>query len=128
MDKDIIMWVIGGLVAFAWGAIKYLNDQLRDTRKSISRLQEQVATLETKMAPFWELMGSKLSKILHSPHTPALDRLLEKFDAKNITEPELCELVTMLRQIQDDRENPMGTRTTAAMLETCVVEGQKKAA
>lgn len=67
--------------------------------KEISDIKSRVVSLETKIMPFWNWVDRELPKILHSPHTPEFDKLLEKYsdDRENMTIDELKQLVCTLK-------------------------------
>ncbi len=44
----------------------------------ISRLMERVTKLETKIELFWGVVQKQMIDIMHSPHTPELDLLLDE--------------------------------------------------
>lgn len=54
----------------------------------IARIQNRLTALEVKMAVFWSAVEKVVPAMLHSPHTPDRDALLEKFAAKTITHDE----------------------------------------
>ena len=70
-----------------------------DAVKLESRLTSIERTLETKLEPIWDCIMKELPKILISPHTPGLDRLLIRASSvgfKNLPEIEAFELYNRL--------------------------------
>lgn len=66
-----------------------------------------MAELKTNMV--WvmaglKILGDKSGLILHSPHTPEFDRLIEKFWHNNLTEQEVVELREKLNSIINESE------------------------
>lgn len=73
-------------------------------------VDRRITRLETKMDPLWRVVETRLPELLHSPD-PAhkqMDDLLEKFQAKEISEKELCDLhqlmVTRLKKVNPGRQ------------------------
>lgn len=108
IDKDYILWILGTgttvLLAVSVGMVKAMKD-----------MSDRLKAVETKIEPFWNLIGDKMSKILHSPHTPVLDRLLEKYDARTITVDETRRLAEMLIDIEQDRDESKADRLAACL-------------
>lgn len=46
--------------------------------KGIREQENRLTKLETKMELIWNYVDDNMGKILHSPHTPEIDALLEK--------------------------------------------------
>jgi hypothetical protein len=79
---SIFVMIIGGIVAY-FGVIAGLKTRL--------------TKLETQMEPFWGIIQSELPKLIHSPHTPEIDALLEKMMADTLTKEEAIDLKTRLK-------------------------------
>lgn len=63
----------------------------------INKLSERIKDLEVKIGLFWKIVEQEIPKILHSPHTPEIDVLLEKVMGGNITSDEAYELKCKLK-------------------------------
>lgn len=46
--------------------------------KGIREQEQRITKLETKMELIWNYVDDNMGKILHSPHTPEIDVLIEK--------------------------------------------------
>lgn len=72
----------------------------------------------TKMETTLDLIGMKAANVLHSPHTPELDRLLEKYVSREyeLTLDEWKELNDRCEAIENDTSNPKDQRALAAIV------------
>jgi hypothetical protein len=60
-------------------------------------LRNRITKLETQMQPFWSIIEKELPKLIHSPHTPEIDVLLDKLMAGILTIDEAKELKERLK-------------------------------
>ncbi len=85
-----------GMILVAGSTIWRVSNLLSDMEKRIflvvSALDKRVQAVETKMELFWGAMGAQAAAMLHSPHSPELDDLLEKVMNHTITPVEAREL------------------------------------
>lgn len=81
-------------------------------RDAVAELKERIKTLEV----VWALTGKQIAKALHSPHTPELDRLLEKFWSEQIERHEITDLIKRLIELNEDKSSPHGERVAAGLL------------
>ena len=79
----IFILVIGGLVSYF---------------TIIGDMKNRLTKLETQMQPFWNLIERELPKIIHSPHTPEIDILLEKMIEGVLTRDEAIDLKFKLKE------------------------------
>lgn len=103
MNQETILWLIAQSAALLGAMVTaYIGVVQRLTR------------LETTIA----LMGVKAARILHSPHTPDLDRLLEKYVDRDyeLTYEEWTELLARCEAIENDLSNPKDQRALAAIV------------
>lgn len=103
MNQETILWLIAQSAALLGAMVTaYIGVVQRLTR------------LETTIA----LIGVKAARVLHSPHTPQLDRLLEKYIDRNyeLTSEEWQELLGRCQAIEDDLSNPKDQRALAAIV------------
>lgn len=91
-----------------------------------------IAELKTDMT--WvksslKILGDKAGAVLHSPHTPEFDALIEKFWHDQLTSEEAKELCVKLSEIiHEDEQNPLspgkpftpGQKSTAIQMLTAV--------
>lgn len=111
MEKEYILWILGVAQAllFAGGGFVIAGHISFSVR---------LAKLET----MWSMVSKQAAEILHSPHTPELDALLEKlvktYENRHyeLTLDEWEELQRLSQQIKEDELEPKGTRLLAAMV------------
>jgi hypothetical protein len=48
--------------------------------KFIIEIKEDIKRLQTQIEPFWKMVETEVPRILHSPHTPETDKLLEQLE------------------------------------------------
>ncbi len=60
--------------------------------KVISGILDRLTKLETQMSPFWKIIECEIPKLIHSPHTPDIDVLLEKMSDRKISIEEMKDL------------------------------------
>lgn len=112
MDKDIVLWIFGIMVtanstAICAGVVGYIS------------IVQRLTKMETTLA----LMGFNAAKALHSPHTPELDSLLEKYmkdyEDKNYDLPyeDWVKLKKICDEILEDRELAAGYRAAAGIVQ-----------
>jgi hypothetical protein len=123
MNQELILWIFGFIITGACGGLLGLakagwsiNDGIQEWQ---SAMLARVVRLETTISMFNE----KAAAILHSPHTPELDALLEKLAMsykQNLDMPESDWLELLLRteEIENDLTLPKGERFLAAMTAT----------
>ena len=70
-------------------------DELSLERR-FSRIESQVGSIETKVGLFWATVTPALAALLHSPHTPEADILIEKLSGNTINNEEIAELNSLL--------------------------------
>jgi hypothetical protein len=64
----------------------------------ISKLTERISQVELKAELFWKIVEQEIPKILHSPHTPEIDELLEKMMINKLTITDVYKLKCMLKE------------------------------
>ena len=104
MNDTILIWLFAGsyglgcfsIVSFATGAIVF--------SQRLSRVEVVIA-----------LVSDKAAKILHSPHTPELDKYIEKDEAGLLTKEDAEIYLTLLQQVENDRNEPKGNRLAAVL-------------
>ena len=80
------------------------------------KIDGRLRTIEVKTDLFWGLVEKELPRILHSPHTPEFDLLLEKMMADTLNRDEIAELEARLR-VEIEFNNPdYGKRLVAILL------------
>lgn len=69
----------------------------------------------TKLEAIVSLLGEKAAKILHSPHTPELDALIEKHITEKLDSSEIDRFLVMLTEVENDPEEPKAARLAAVL-------------
>lgn len=109
------------IFVLTWGAIGFGFVLDLKNARALGEMKIQFHTLVA-------LLGDKFAKILHSPHTPELDALLEKVNPYSKMSPEdTSNLIRMLRDIENNvgGVRPKEERTLAAVLLVLLVEREK---
>lgn len=93
-------------------------------------LEKRLVQIESEIANQRELhdiLERLMAKVLHSPHRPELDRLLEKVDSGNLlTDAEVIFLTDWLHEIATDRQTSKGEQTAAFILLALINSRYKK--
>jgi len=83
-------------------------------------LERRLVVIETEQArqqELHEVLERLMAKVLHSPHRPELDRLLELvYDGKQLTDAQVMFLVDWLDEIANDSSISKGEQTAASIL------------
>jgi hypothetical protein len=66
----LFILIIGGLVSYF---------------TIIGDIKNRLTRLETQMQPFWSIIEKELPRLIHSPHTPEIDALLDKMAEGKLT-------------------------------------------
>ena len=99
-----------GLAAYAAVRGHYIS---REQARRDARLD----VVEKQVALFWGMVEQHMTTVLHSPHTPVLDVLLEKYQAGVRFNPEEARALSqMLLEIINDPLEQQGNRTGAVFL------------
>lgn len=114
MNDEATRWVFGILITALGAGFLILLGKADNLRDALGKVDTRMTKLET----IFSLMGDKAATILHSPHTPALDRLLEKYLDRNyeLTPDEWKELVKICDEIEADTNKPKDQRALAAIV------------
>ena len=108
----------------SWEVIGYVAGFITITG-FIVKLFERITRLETKMELFWGTMKNAASDILHSPHTPEFDILLEKNKLGKLSkaEKERFKILLLAEKKSDDK---LSQFVAALMLAEMDFNGDKK--
>ena len=101
----IVIWKVG----YRDGVIKGKIDKLESAVvtlekcdlsiiKRIDKLEPIVEQDKVKVEVFWKYLQDNMGKIIHSDHTPDIDRLIEKNEKEGLTNPEILELIEKLEK------------------------------
>lgn len=102
MTEAVQTWLFGGAYGFSIVLATFI------VRQAIS-----VAKMETTLAVMINMMGKRAAGILHSPHSPELDELIEKFQQDQITDSELQKFCDLLMKMEHDPNIAKGERGLA---------------
>ena len=79
-----------------------LMQQHEVTTNWLTHIDKDVGVLKTQVEIFWKGVAYSSSQVLHSPHTPELDALIEKYQQDRISPEELIDFKVKLRAILAD--------------------------
>jgi hypothetical protein len=86
------------------------------SRREAQRDQD-IALLKKQADLFWRMVEQHMTTVLHSPHTPDLDKLLERLqEGDKLTEEEADELSKRLLEIINNPDEQQGNRSGAIFL------------
>lgn len=115
--KDFLQYVglASLIIVILNAAYQRRKDTQGDLKEKFKELSDRVeialtrlTVIETKAEIYFRGMSVSAAAQLHSPHTPELDRLLEKFQHEEIrNEKELYRLKELLKEIADDDSDPL---------------------
>jgi hypothetical protein len=93
---------------------KRIDECVRD---GLANITSRIIAIETKIEIFWKGVSYSAAQALHSPHTPALDELIEKFQRDQIDDAELSEFKKKLSEIENDEgETPFRRKAASEVL------------
>ena len=111
---SLILSAIGVILTVSGLAIGYFKiilgiferlTKLEGKGKTDPAVLERLKALETKTDLFWGIVQANIPKLLHSPHTPVEDALLDKLRDDTINRIELLDLRHLLQCDLDDEIN-----------------------
>lgn len=88
----------------------------------ISLIEKENAATKIKVDLFWKVVEKEMIGILHSPHTPDLDVLLDKLKNDIITPEEVRELFDRLQTFILTAETTKSSETIAAAILCASIE------
>lgn len=105
------------LPILALGLSGYSTIQAHYVSRGEADRDKRLGVLEKQMDLFWSIVEKHMTTVLHSPHTPDLDRLLEKYQSGDtLSEEEVNDLSHRLLTVINDQAEPRGTRAVAVFL------------
>lgn len=109
MNQEVMLWLLGIVITVCLAIVGFLLLAHLDIIRRLVRIETM-----------FEVYGEKAAKILHSPHTPQLDVLLEKYVDREyeLTPAEWKELLGRCETIENDSGNPKDQRALAAWVAT----------
>lgn len=103
--------IVGGSL----GALSYFKKQY--TPKELADIRGEVEILKKQVDLFWGVVEKQMSTLLHSPHRPNLDLLLEKNTrGERLTVEEAVQLIELLQKLIDSQDLSPGEKSYATML------------
>lgn len=110
-----------GVAAYAALAGRLMSraTALREQEVTLANAQRDadVEVLKKQMELFWRMVEQHMTTVLHSPHTPGLDMLLEKYQGGiRLTPEEANDLSLQLLNIINNPDEIQGNRTGAVFL------------
>lgn len=135
-----VMVIVGSLIGYAIGIVTFFDRRKRERTTDVREdaktdeavkllgwtLTDRLALEKRLVAIEHELISQKelhallekmMANVLHSPHRPELDRLLEKIDrGDGLTNAEYLFLTDWLHQIATDPAVSKGEQTAASIL------------
>lgn len=114
----IITGIIGGILGvLAYFQRRYTPTALVGINEDITDLRGEVEVLKKQMGLFWGVVEKQMSQLLHSPHRPILDLLLDKNKAGELlSDQEARQLVNLLQKLIDSGELSPNEVSWATML------------
>lgn len=115
--------ILGGMLAiinFAYMISRNLRGDEAKRIKEYEQLNARVGLLETKIEIFWKGVSYSSAQVLHSPHTPELDTLIEKFQRDDINDTELARFKLLLHEVQADANETTMRRKAASEVLTLI--------
>jgi hypothetical protein len=92
INQTLLGVLLGLGVSAASGALAYFVF-LSGVKDQIAALDKRLACVETKTEVTWKAIEKSLVDLLHSPHTPETDDLLEKMAENRLTQTEIYRLM-----------------------------------
>lgn len=80
-------------------------------------MAQRVTSLETKISLYWSSVEKQMSTMLHSPHRPTLDLLLDKnARGESLTKDEAIQLIELLQKMIESKDLSSNEEAGARML------------
>jgi len=94
----------------------------------LSKIMERLSAVETKTGLFWVFVEKELPNILHSPHTPDIDALLEKMVNGKLTVCNARELKEKLKEemLVPDTGKKIAVALLITRLDQIITEDEKR--
>jgi hypothetical protein len=118
----VVGWTIEHFI-FINGIKKDMASEFTSIRQDCSVINGRLIKLETQMDLWWNAIQDAVVKILHSPHSPELDSLLEKLEMCSLSDVELRELRNYLINLVDNKAD---TAIAAAILLANIAANERR--
>lgn len=111
--QDVMLGL--ALIGGGLGILSYFKKQYTPTE--IADILRRITVMETKLDLYWTAVEKQMSTMLHSPHRPTLDVLLDKnVRDERLTQDEAESLVDLLQRLIDSKELTGNEESGARML------------
>lgn len=102
----ILLTLIGCTISvLSYRKKQFVPTEIVELKGDLGELQGQVSVLEKQMGLFWGVVEKQMSQLLHSPHRPRLDQLLDKNTrGESLTDREADQLVNLLQKLIESKE------------------------
>jgi hypothetical protein len=88
--------IVIALATFLWNKYKYQAEQANQWTCYKLEIESRLKDTETKVNLYWKSVEARMAKYVHSPHTPVIDKLLEKMQAGELGKEDVYELHKLL--------------------------------
>jgi len=105
---SIVSLIVSTIVAGVGFILQYFGVVLK--------IKEDIASLKVKIDLFWTIVERDFPKILHSPHTPRFDFLLEAMESDTLARSDMKELYSLLNEEVVNSNPDYGRRLVAIVL------------
>jgi|SRR5688572_12007362 len=107
----------------AFGLSLFSTLQSRFMSRENAKRDERLGVIEKQVTLFWRMVEQHMTTVLHSPHTPEMDVLLERYQAEGIelSPEEAKELSERLLNLINDPTESKGSRSSAVLLLTALI-------
>lgn len=126
MVEDTILLPVLVAIIGAVSAVFTAYIKTKGIAVTVKTTNERITVLETKVEVFWKFLEENIAKILHSPHTPEIDALLDKLiDGKDIQKEEMIKLKNLL---EDDLAKNIGQKRDAVAMAILIARLEQRLA
>jgi len=90
--------------------------------RGLAAVEVRLVAIETKVALYWSTIERNAAQLLHSPHRPELDRLLDKHLAgETLSTAEAWELTRLLDELINQRDGDLNQLFMAQQLKQVTI-------
>lgn len=89
---------------FSYRKKQFVPTEIVELKEELGKVQGDIQVLQKQVSLFWNLAERQMSQLLHSPHRPRLDKLLDKnLRGEELTQKEAVQLVDLLQKLIDSK-------------------------
>lgn len=112
MSESTVISIIGWVVGFlSLGVTALIGFMFRHSNR-LSGVEGDVKWL----VKLFDQLGKKSGRVLHSPHTPELDKLIEKYEREELLWHEVGKFAHMLKEIENNSRSAKGDKLAAGII------------